>query len=64
MHALKMVCNAQITILKDVTNVHPNIWSLITALKNEEALSTARIAHRNRGDSVTSKKNTGKPINV
>ena len=39
-----------------VTNVHPNIWSLITALKNEEALSTTRIAHRNRGDSVTSKK--------
>ena len=38
-----------------VTNVHPNIWSLITALKNEEALSTTRIAHRNRGESVTSK---------
>ncbi|XP_076069967.1 uncharacterized protein LOC143041794 [Oratosquilla oratoria] len=39
-----------------VTNVHPNIWSLIVALKHKEALSTTRIAHLNRGDSVTSKK--------
>ena len=39
-----------------VTNVRPNIWSLITALKHEEALSATRIPHRNRGDSVTLKK--------
>ena len=65
MNSLKMVCHAQITtyiegfhnaLKTSVTNVYLNIWSLITALKNEEALSTTRIANLNRGVSVISKK--------
>ena len=47
-----------------VTNVHSNIWSLITAVKKEEALNTARIAHIEHGDTTTKKKNTGMLINV
>ena len=39
-----------------VTNVHPNIWTLITALKKEEVLSTTIITHFNRGDTITKKK--------
>ena len=38
-----------------ITSTHPNIWKLMSALKNEMALSETRLLHRDRGDKANQK---------
>jgi hypothetical protein len=40
-------------IKSSITNVHPNLWTLIGALKKEECLSQTKIIHYLRGDKPT-----------
>ena len=41
----------------NLTQTHPNIWSLIDALKNEESLSRNKMAHWRKGELPKKRKN-------
>ena len=43
-------------IHSSVTSTHPNIWTLIDALKKEETLAQTKFTHLNRGDEPYKKK--------
>ena len=43
-------------IHSSVTSTHPNIWTLIDALKKEETLAQTKLTHLNRGDEPYKKK--------
>ena len=50
-------CEALNSALRNsVTSIHPNIWSLLTTLKDEEALSAMKLLHYHRGDPISKKR--------
>ena len=62
---LTKISQEQITLLKvftlrsvnsSITCKHPNVWKLITSLRQEEALQQTKIIHVNRGDAPARKK--------